>query len=307
MKRIPAIIAWVGVAVVLTASVPTFNISWWWITRPETAGRVTEGVIISIALGVLGLLPAAIGGFFARSRAIAWGIIIAGAIYLLAFVPWAVQVPSGHEWLTALPPGAVCVMCGCSLLTTRHRGWWFAASFGIPVIIVVSAVGIPALLNAPVYQPVELQSLEVGSDELTLTFVPTGGYYRLVTNEKDGYTWEYLRLWVQGASSKYIEVRPPRSGSLMLLLEAGTGPLDQIAVPEVEYKAVVWTEDAFGRHGLNVEYNKKGSWSFNVRPVCVSYTKRDDEERYVIFRLKEHIPGERLVIEYRYSKPVPER
>ncbi len=45
MKRIPAIIAWVGVAIVLVASWPTFNISWWWITRPETAGRVTEGVV----------------------------------------------------------------------------------------------------------------------------------------------------------------------------------------------------------------------------------------------------------------------
>ena len=301
MKHVPTIIAWVGIAVLLTASFPTLSISYHWIVHPETAGRVTEGVIISVALGVLGLLLATIGGFFSKSRAVAWGVIITGAVYLLAFVPWAIRVPSGHEWIAALPPGVWCLICGFVLLAKRHRGWWLVTVLGAPVIIVVCAVVIPSLVNAPTYQPIELQSFEVGSNEITL--VPTGGYYCLVTNEKDGYTQEYLRLWVQCSSCPYIEVRPPRNGKLMPLLEAGSVPLDQIDVPQVGYKAVVWTEDATGRYGLNVEYNEKGAWSFNVRPACVSYTKRGDEERYVVFRLKEHIPGERLVIEYRYAEP----
>jgi hypothetical protein len=51
------------------------------------------------------------------------------------------------------------------------------------------------------------------------------------------------------------------------------------------------------------EYRKGGEWSFNMKPVCVSYPKRVNEERYVIFRLKEHVPGEFMVIEYRYAQP----
>ena len=309
MKRVPAIIAWIGVAIVLGASWPTLVISYEWIVRPQTAGRVTEGVIVSVALGILGLLPAAIGGFFSRSKAVAWGIIIAGAVYLLAFIPWVIL--GNNEWLFALLPGAWCLVNGFALLTTRHRGWWFAAVFALPIAVIAGTAGISALINAPVYQPVPLQPPAVGSGELTLTIEPTGGYYRLVTTEADGSTREHLRLWVQGAGSTYVQVSAPGGGKLMMLPHTNDVPLGGIAVPPIGQQFWVyadsqtgpWRLEPRGNHGRLIEYHEGGAFSFNAARTCVSYTKRGEEERYVIFRLKEHVPGERMVIEYRYAQP----
>jgi hypothetical protein len=79
-------------------------------------------------------------------------------------------------------------------------------------------------------------------------------------------------------------------------------PLDRISVPVLGYKE--WEElSPVGSGSMLVEYSENSKWSFNLRPVCVSYTEHGNEERYVIFRLKEHTPGERMVIEYSYVQP----
>jgi hypothetical protein len=114
--------------------------------RPETAGRITEGVFVSVFLGVIGILPALIGGFIARSRRASWAIIAAGAVYLLAFLPWA-MLDRSAEWLFGTPPGIVCVTCGSALLATRHRGWWFALALVSPVVGFVGGIAILGMIT----------------------------------------------------------------------------------------------------------------------------------------------------------------
>ena len=271
-KRVPTIIAWVigwvGIAALLTTFLPGLLLPrWWWI------------------LGILGVTLSVIGGFFARSRVVSWGIIIAGAAYTLY---WAIKIPVPFFWLVVLPPGIIAVICGCALLKTRRRGWRFLVVFAILVaaLLIWDFWAFGLFNRAPEYQPVELQPPEAEGGEVTL-LGQTGGYYRLVTTEKDGSTREYLRLRVQGASSTYIEVRAPLDGRLMYLAGVEDEPLDQISVPAVGYEG----------------YHEHTAWSFHSEPACVSYTTHGNDERYVIFRLKEHIPGERLIIEYRYAMP----
>ena len=136
---IAEIIAWVGVAIVLAASWPTIMISREYMVSPNTAGNITEGVIGSFFGGVLGLFPALIGGFIARSRPAVWGIIAAGGVYLLAFLPW-ILADSSKEWLFGMPPGIICVTAGSALLATRHRGWWLALAVVAPIIACVGTV-----------------------------------------------------------------------------------------------------------------------------------------------------------------------
>jgi hypothetical protein len=297
IERITLVIAWTGIALVLASSVPTFNISCSWITSPETAGRVTEGIIVSVILGILGFLLAMIAGFFSNNRRVSLGIIIAGVIYLLAFIPWILL--GNNEWVLALFPSVLCIIGGFVLKVSRYRGWWFAAVFVVPVVIVAGAAGIYSLLNTPEYQPVQLKMPEETGSEITLSLGPAGGHYSLVSTGSDGYTWEYLRIWDQGTSSRFIAVETPQDGMLMPLLHMENITLDRISVPCLGYSQL---ERISPTESLLVEY-RQTSWSFNMKPACVSYTKHGDEEYYMIFRLKEHTPGEQMVIEYTYVQP----
>jgi hypothetical protein len=263
---------------------------------------VTEGVIVSITLGILGFLVAMIAGFPVKNRLVSWGTIIAGGIYIFAFVPWILL--GNTEWVSALFPGILCIIGGCVLLASRHRGWWFAAVLVVPIVITAGAVGISTLLNTHEYQPVQIKPPEAGSGEIILTLAANGGHYCLVTTGSCGDTWECLRIWDQGASSRFIAVEAPQDGMLMPLLHSDYTiiPLDRISVPVLGYKE--WEElSPVGSGSMLVEYSENSKWSFNLRPVCVSYTEHGNEERYVIFRLKEHTPGERMVIEYSYVQP----
>jgi hypothetical protein len=314
MKKVPFVIAWMGVATLLAASLPTFNISCEYVVHPQTAGRVTEGAILSVVLGIFGVLLSGIGGFFTKSRVVALGIISSGAIYIIAFIPWIIRVPSGYEWLSALPPGVVAVICGCALLTTRHRIWWFLGSFGVPVLLLIVVVlGVFGVFQpAPVYEPIELPPSETVSGEITLALDSDGGYYSIITSETDGFSREYLRLWHQGPYSTCIDVMSPRAGMLLPLVGDVDVPIDQISLPVVGYQAKVysdvgpqgpWRYDPPGRYGRIIAYSETARWSYNITPACVSYTKHDNIEQYVIFRLKEYVLGERVVIEYRYAQP----
>lgn len=299
VKRIYSVIAWTGIALVLVGSVPAFSISCAWITSPETAGRVTEGVIVSVILGILGFLLAMIAGFLAKNRRVSLGIIIAGGVYTLAFVPWILL--GNTEWVSALFPGVLCIIGGFVMLAKRHSGWrirlrYVIATIMVPIVIIAAIIGVPAIIHtffAPGFLTAQLQPPEVGSGEITLVVGSNGGSYRLVTNEKDAYTWEYLR--VSGGSAG-----PPRKGKILPLHNSENIPLEQISVPGVKSPESAFPGDY---SGMGVYRYDTGWWGISIIGTCVTVSERGDETRYVVFRLKEYVPEERMVLEYRYLQP----
>jgi len=68
------IVGWAGVVLVLLATVPAFNISYVWVTDRFRAGRISEGVIMTLLVGVLGSVLALTGAFASRSRTVSWGV-----------------------------------------------------------------------------------------------------------------------------------------------------------------------------------------------------------------------------------------
>jgi hypothetical protein len=92
----------------------------------------------------------------------------------------------------------------------------------------------------------------------------------------------------------------PPKGKLLPLHNTGDIPLDKLAVPSVDAP-----DSAFpvGFNGMGVYRYGQGWWSMQGIGTCVTVSSRAGESRYVVFRLKDHAWGERMVLEYRYVQP----
>jgi hypothetical protein len=273
------VLAWVGIGLVFFASFPSFSISNRWIVDPINAGHVTEGVIVTFLLGVPGVLLALIGGLLSRSKLAACGIIVAGAIYILSFAGWILD--GNNEWVPAFPPGVICVTCGCALLMKRRRGWWFLGTivFNIVIFLAVFTVvpAIQARLNAAKYQSVYLAPLEAAGGEISLK--NDDHIYQFIGQEANGSTWHY-NLSVL----KYEGVTMVSSQELLPLGDVGNNPLDGIPIPP--------------RYGY-----ENHSYDVVEGNTFISISRSGNELRYLVFRVKGFVPGERLVLEYHYAQP----